>query len=35
MRQQSGRYHADAEKTGHSEDVCTYVKADLGMMQQR
>jgi benzoyl-CoA reductase subunit B len=22
----------DAEKRGHSEDVCTYVKADLGMM---
>jgi benzoyl-CoA reductase subunit B len=22
----------EAEKRGHSEDVCTYVKADLGMM---
>jgi benzoyl-CoA reductase subunit B len=24
----------DAEKSGHSEDVCTYVKSDIGMMSQ-
>ena len=24
----------EAERAGHSEDVCTYVKADLGMMAQ-
>ena len=23
---------AEAERSGHSEDVCTYVKADIGMM---
>ena len=23
----------EAEKIGHSEDVCTYVKSDIGMMQ--
>ncbi len=28
----SGDYITEAEKRGHSEDVCTYVKADLGMM---
>jgi benzoyl-CoA reductase subunit B len=32
MRKVSGDYIAEAEKRGHSEDVCTYVKADLGMM---
>ena len=32
MRKQSGSMISDAEKMGHSEDVCTYVKADLGMM---
>jgi benzoyl-CoA reductase subunit B len=32
MRKLSGDYIAEAEKRGHSEDVCTYVKADLGMM---
>ena len=32
MRQLSGDYILEAEKRGHSEDVCTYVKADLGMM---
>ena len=26
MRKQSGRYISEAEKLGHSEDVCTYVK---------
>ena len=34
MRQKSAGYIAEAEKAGHSEDVCTYVKSDLGMMQQ-
>jgi len=32
LRKQSGAYIMDAEKNGHSEDVCTYVKADIGMM---
>jgi benzoyl-CoA reductase subunit B len=32
MRKLSGGYIMDAEKSGHSEDVCTYVKADIGMM---
>ncbi|MBX6368585.1 MAG: benzoyl-CoA reductase subunit B [Rhodospirillales bacterium] len=32
MRKKSGQYIMEAEKRGHSEDVCTYVKADLGMM---
>jgi benzoyl-CoA reductase subunit B len=32
MRKKSGRMVLDAERDGHSEDVCTYVKADLGMM---
>jgi benzoyl-CoA reductase subunit B len=32
MRKLSGNYIMDAEKSGHSEDVCTYVKADIGMM---
>jgi benzoyl-CoA reductase subunit B len=32
MRKLSGEYIAEAEKRGHSEDVCTYVKTDLGMM---
>ena len=33
MRKQSGDYIAEAERAGHSEDVCTYVKCDLGMMR--
>ncbi|HEY3585136.1 MAG TPA: 2-hydroxyacyl-CoA dehydratase, partial [Casimicrobiaceae bacterium] len=33
MRKKSGKLIMDAERDGHSEDVCTYVKADLGMMQ--
>jgi benzoyl-CoA reductase subunit B len=33
MRKKSGGYIAQAEKAGHSEDVCTYVKCDLGMMK--
>jgi benzoyl-CoA reductase subunit B len=32
MRKLSGDYIQEAEKRGHSEDVCTYVKADLGLM---
>ena len=32
MRKKSGAYIMEAEKRGHSEDVCTYVKADLGMV---
>lgn len=32
MKKLSGDYIAEAEKRGHSEDVCTYVKADIGMM---
>ncbi len=31
MRQKSRGYIAEAEKMGHSEDVCTYVKCDIGM----
>jgi len=33
MRGKSKDYIAIAEKLGHSEDVCTYVKCDLGMMK--
>ncbi len=32
MRKRSGSFIKDAEKMGHSEDVCTYVKCDIGMM---
>jgi benzoyl-CoA reductase subunit B len=32
MRKTSGNYIKEAEKFGHSEDVCTYVKCDIGMM---
>jgi benzoyl-CoA reductase subunit B len=32
MRKKSGGYIMEAEKRGHSEDVCTYVKTDLGMI---
>jgi benzoyl-CoA reductase subunit B len=32
MRKKSGGYVMEAERAGHSEDVCTYVKSDLGMM---
>ncbi len=31
MRKLSGNYISEAERQGHSEDVCTYVKCDLGM----
>jgi len=34
MRKKSGKFIMDAERDGHSEDVCTYVKTDLGMMLQ-
>ena len=32
LRRVSGQYVLEAEKIGHSEDVCTYVKSDIGMM---
>jgi benzoyl-CoA reductase subunit B len=32
LRKLSGSYVMEAEKAGHSEDVCTYVKNDLGMI---
>jgi len=32
MRKQSGGFIMEAERAGHSEDVCTYVKCDVGMM---
>ena len=32
MRKRSDDYIAVAERYGHSEDVCTYVKSDIGMM---
>ncbi|MCA9607514.1 MAG: 2-hydroxyacyl-CoA dehydratase, partial [Myxococcales bacterium] len=31
MRQKSGKFINEAERAGHSEDVCTYVKCDIGM----
>jgi len=34
MRKLSGGYIAEAEKQGHSEDVCTYVKCDIGMLKK-
>lgn len=33
MRGKTGDYIQIAEKAGHSEDVCTYVKADIGMLK--
>ena len=33
MRKLSGNYIAEAERQGHSEDVCTYVKCDIGMSE--
>ncbi|HQZ37994.1 MAG TPA: benzoyl-CoA reductase subunit B [Vicinamibacterales bacterium] len=33
MRGKTAEYIAVAEKLGHSEDVCTYVKSDIGMMK--
>ena len=32
MRKRLGKYIAEAERQGHSEDVCTYVKCDIGML---
>jgi benzoyl-CoA reductase subunit B len=32
MRGKSKDYIAAAERAGHSEDVCTYVKCDIGML---
>jgi benzoyl-CoA reductase subunit B len=34
MRKLSGGYITEAEKAGHSEDVCTYVKCDIGMLKK-
>jgi len=34
MRKRSGSMILDSEKLGHSEDVCAYVKADIGMLRQ-
>jgi benzoyl-CoA reductase subunit B len=34
MRNLSRGYIAEAENAGHSEDVCTYVKCDIGMLRQ-
>jgi benzoyl-CoA reductase subunit B len=34
MRKLSGDYITEAEKYGHSEDVCTYVKCDIGMLKK-
>ncbi|MEI6666842.1 MAG: benzoyl-CoA reductase subunit B [Acidobacteriota bacterium] len=33
MRGKSAEYISIAEKLGHSEDVCTYVKSDIGMLR--
>ncbi|HHN75181.1 MAG TPA: benzoyl-CoA reductase subunit B [Acidobacteria bacterium] len=33
MRRRSGDFIAEAERAGHSEDVCTYVKCDIGMIK--
>ncbi len=34
MRKKSGEYIREAEEYGFSEDVCSYVKCDVGMMLQ-
>ncbi|MBZ5494949.1 MAG: benzoyl-CoA reductase subunit B [Acidobacteriia bacterium] len=34
MRKKSGDYIREAEDVGYSEDVCSYVKCDIGMMLQ-
>jgi benzoyl-CoA reductase subunit B len=34
MRKKTGPYIMEAERQGHSEDVCTYVKSDIGMMHK-
>ena len=33
MRGKSGGYISEAERAGHSEDVCSYVKCDFGMLK--
>ncbi len=33
MRKQSDKFIAEAEREGHSEDVCTYVKCHIGMVK--
>ncbi len=34
MQKKTGAYVMEAERAGQDEDVCTYVKADLGMMRK-
>jgi len=34
LRKRSGKLIMEAERNGQSEDVCTYVKSDLGMIMQ-
>ena len=34
MQKKTGGYVMEAERNGQDEDVCTYVKADLGMMRK-
>ncbi|HQQ94285.1 MAG TPA: benzoyl-CoA reductase subunit B [Bacteroidia bacterium] len=34
MRKKSAGYIKEAEKNAHSEDVCTYVKCDVGMLMK-
>ena len=34
LRKKSGNFIMEAERTGHSEDVCTYVKTDIGMARR-
>lgn len=34
MRKKTGAYIMEAERQGHSEDVCTYVKSDIGMVKK-
>jgi len=33
MRKRSAAFVGEAERRGHSEDVCTYVKCDIGMLK--
>ena len=34
MRKKTGPFIMEAERQGHSEDVCTYVKSDIGMLKK-
>src|SRR3990172_3188853 len=34
MRKKTGQFIMEAERSGHSEDVCTYVKSDIGMLRK-